>query len=467
MTTLSEVHARALPDPVTAGSEGERHWRDLINALPVAVYTTDRAGCITFYNEAAAALWGRRPALGEDWWCGSWRLYWPDGKPMSHEDCPMALVLRLGRPIRGVEAVAERPDGSRFRFVPYPTPLYDAAGNLAGAVNMLVDVTEQKRTERASQRLASIVESSDDAIVSKDLDGIIDSWNTGAERLFGYTPAEAIGKSISILIPPDRRDEERAILERIRRGERVDHYETVRRRKDASLVEISLTVSPIRDTAGHIVGASKIARDISERKQAQARQDLLAREVQHRTKNLFSVLLSVVSRSFAGKSSVSEAKTAVVSRLQSLAETHVMLSGTDWQGADLEEVARAEMRPYMDRVTIQGPKVTLSAQAAQNFTLVLHELATNAAKYGALSNLKGTVHIGWSVFDHQGDPQFRFHWQERGGPPVAPPMRKGFGSVVLEQVMADNFHTRSGLAFGAEGVSYELQGSLQVVTGNA
>lgn len=447
-----------------ARSDSGEGWRELINALPVAIYTTDEAGRITFYNEAAAALWGRRPTLGEDWWCGSWRLYWPDGRPMSHEDCPMALALKLGRPIRGVEAVAERPDGSRFPFVPYPTPLYDVAGNLVGAVNMLVDVTEQKRAERVGQRLVSIVESSDDAIVGKDLDGIVDSWNAGAERLFGYTAEEMIGRPISTLIPLDRRDEESAILERIRRGERVDHYETVRMRKDGSLVEVSLSVSPIRNEVGNIVGASKIARDITEGKQAQARQELLARELQHRTKNLFSVLHSVISRSFAGKSSVSEAKTAILGRLRALAETHVMLSGTDWHGADLAQVVRTEMGPYMGRVTIEGPPVILSAQVAQSFALVLHELATNAAKYGALSNLRGSVDIRWSVFDRDGDCQFRFHWQERGGPPVKPPMQTGFGSVVLEQVMTEYFDTLSGIRFGADGVSYELQGSLATIT---
>jgi PAS domain S-box-containing protein len=135
----------------------------------------------------------------------------------------------------------------------------------------LRDLTERRRVERASAQLASIVESSDDGIVSKDLNGIITTWNQGAERLFGYTAEEAIGKPITILIPPDRLDEEPRILERIRRGERVDHYETLRQRKDGSTVDISLTVSPMRDGRGEIVGASKIARDITERRVAQAR----------------------------------------------------------------------------------------------------------------------------------------------------------------------------------------------------
>jgi PAS domain S-box-containing protein len=134
----------------------------------------------------------------------------------------------------------------------------------------LRDISERKRNERSAQHLAAIVASSDDAIASKDLDGVITTWNQGAERLFGYSAGEAIGKHVTILIPPERHDEEPDILARIRRGERIDHYETVRRRKDGSLVDISLTVSPIKDATGKIVGASKIARDISDRKKAEA-----------------------------------------------------------------------------------------------------------------------------------------------------------------------------------------------------
>jgi PAS domain S-box-containing protein len=153
--------------------------------------------------------------------------------------------------------------------MPYPTPLHDASGNVIGAVNMLVDLTERSQAEQARQLLASIVESSDDAIVSKDLNGVVDSWNPGAERLFGYTADEVIGKSVTSLFPPDLLNEERAILERIRLGEQIEHYETVRLRKDGSVVDISLTVSPLRNAAGKVTGVSKIARDISARKKVE------------------------------------------------------------------------------------------------------------------------------------------------------------------------------------------------------
>src|SRR5690606_8291027 len=144
-------------------------------------------------------------------------------------------------------------------------------------------------------RLSAIVESSHDAIISKDLNGIIATWNNGAQALFGYTAEEAIGQPMTLIIPPDRLQEEPAILDRIRSGELVDHFETVRRRKDGSLVDISLTISPVRDLGGRIVGASKIARDISERRLAEQQQQLILREMSHRIKNLFAIAGSIVS----------------------------------------------------------------------------------------------------------------------------------------------------------------------------
>jgi PAS domain S-box-containing protein len=310
------------------------------------------------------------------------------------------------------------------------------ARQLGFSIERLREEEARQDAEQASRLLASIIETSNDAIVSKDTSGIITSWNNGARRIFGYSADEIIGRPIETLVPSDRHNEEPEILERIRRGERIEHYETVRRRKDGSLIDVSLTVSPLKDSAGKVVGASKIARDITERKQAQARNELLSREIQHRTQNLFAVVQAVVARSFAGKQTVKEAEAAVVDRLHSLAQTHVMLIDKQWQGADLAEVVRTEMSPYADRVHVEGSGLFLNAKAAQNFALALHELATNAAKYGALSNATGRVHISWSTSTSKGVPLFAFRWQERGGPPVSPPTNKGFGSAVLEQVMA-------------------------------
>lgn len=226
---------------------------DILEALPEAVYITDEAGRIIYYNEAAARLWGTKPELGKSEFCGSWRLYWPDGTPLAHSECPMAMALKEKRPIRNVEAVAERPDGLRVPLMPFPTPLFDDNGKLTGAVNMLVDLTERAIADETAQRLAAIVESSDDAIVAKDLNGTVIDWNKGAERLFGYTPDEIIGRPILMLIPPDRQDEEPNILGQIRTGKRIDHYEPSVVAKTAALLRFH---SAFRRFEASTVGSS-------------------------------------------------------------------------------------------------------------------------------------------------------------------------------------------------------------------
>ncbi len=310
----------------------------------------------------------------------------------------MAIALREGRPINGMEAAAERPDGTRVPFMAFPSPLRDAAGEIVGGVNMLVDITERKHAEQVGQRLVSIIESSDDAIVSKDFNGLIISWNRGAERLFGYAAEEVIGKPITILIPPDRHSEETKILERIRRGERVDHYETTRQRKNGSLVEISLTVSPVRNAEGRIVGASKIARDITERKQSEERITLLAHEVDHRSKNLLAMVQATVHLT---KGDTPDAlKTAIEGRLQALANAHALLAQSRWAGADLRSLVAEELSPYCQeggqRARINGPTLTLEPETAQSIAMAVHELTTNAVKYGALSAPTGHVQVEWS-----------------------------------------------------------------------
>jgi PAS domain S-box-containing protein len=249
--------------------EGEQRFREMIDTLPVAIYTTDGEGRVTHFNPAAVKFSGRVPELGSTKWCVSWKLYYPNGRPMPHEECPMGIALREGRIIEGAEALAERPDGGRVWFSPYPQVFRDAEGKIVGGINMLLDITERKLAERTTNLLAAIVDSSDDAIVSKRLDGIITSWNQGAERLFGYTAKEAIGRHIGLIIPRDRLEEETDIISRLKRGERVDHFETVRIRKDGAPRDISVTISPVRDASGEVVGASKVARDITDRKRTE------------------------------------------------------------------------------------------------------------------------------------------------------------------------------------------------------
>jgi PAS domain S-box-containing protein len=409
----------------------------------------------------------------------------------------------------------------------------------------------------ATQQFSAIVESSDDAIISKDLNGTITTWNRGAERLFGYTAEQIIGKSVNILIPPDRQEEEPTIIERIRRGERIEHYETVRLRKDGSRIDISLSVSPIKNAEGKIIGASKIARDITERKQvdealrhaeqefrdfvenasvgmhwvgpdgiilwanrtemamlgysaeeyighhiaefhadrpviedilrrlsnretlhdyeailrckdgsirhtlinsnvlwegdnfvhtrcftrditerkqSEAHVAILAREAEHRTKNVLATVQATVRLSHSD--TPGGLKDAIEGRIQALANVHTLFVASRWAGAELHSLIKQELSPYCEddeaRVRINGPNVLLEQGAAQAIAVIAHELTTNAVKYGALSAPEGRVHIEWLPAP---DGRLVLRWTETGGPPVKPPSCYGFGTRVIERMI--------------------------------
>jgi PAS domain S-box-containing protein len=299
------------------------------------------------------------------------------------------------------------------------------------------------RESLAAQHYRAIIESSDDAILSKNLDGLILSWNQGAERLFGFTSKEAVGRFVTIIIPQDRLDEEPKILEKIQRGERIEHFETVRQRKDGSLVDISLTVSPIRNSRGKIVGASKIARDITELTKARERQRLLLREMSHRVKNLFALSGSIVGLSARSAKSPHELAESTRARLSALARAHALTFSDGFgdaarQPTTLQSLVRIIVAPFDEperpRIAVSGIDAGVSGSAITSLALLLHEFATNAAKYGALSTDKGSVEV---VFADEGDG-ILVHWTENGGPPVAAPNGGlGFGEVLSRIAVSD------------------------------
>ena len=411
-------------------AESGRQFREMIDALPATIYITDADGCITYFNPAASRFSGSLPEPGTGQWYARWELFYPDGAPMPYEAWPMALALKEGRSISREELMARMPDGRCIWVEAYASPVHDEKGNITGSINMLFDITEQKKAvqdlheseeryrtlfesmdeaycivevlfdekenpvdyrfveinpafekqtglknaqgkrirelapnheehwfeiygkvartgepvrfeshterpderwyhayafrfgepeerqvavlfrnitkrkenERTSALLGAIVDSSDDAIISKDLNGIITSWNKGAERMFGYTEEEIVGRPITLLIPPDRISEETDIMERLKQGDRTDHFETIRLHKDGTPLDISLTVSPVQDSAGKITGASKIARDITRQKRAEseleAMNETLEERVQERTAALLSYQAQLRSLAF-------------------------------------------------------------------------------------------------------------------------------------------------------------------------
>jgi len=313
--------------------ERARRFRELLEALPAAIYTTDAAGRITFYNQAALEMWGCRPELGKSEWCGSWRLYWPDGTPMRHDECPMAVALKENRAVRDAEAIAERPDGSRVSFIPYPTPLRDESGTLVGAVNMLVDITHRKQSE---------------------------------ERVM-----------------------------------------------------------------------------------------MLAGEVVHRANNLLAVVQATVRLTEAR--TVEELKDAIHGRIQALGHAHALLAQSRWSGAEFTKLVEDELAPYRcgrePRARITGPKLVLDPKAAQSMAMALHELTTNAAKYGSLSRPPGKVDIAWN---HTPDGRLVFRWAETGGPTVRSPRRRGFGTSVIVGMIRDQLEGDVRFEWRKEGLICEI-----------
>lgn len=257
-----------------------QYFVELFYTSPIAIYTCDQNGYISFYNKSATELWGRVPEVGKDLWCGSWKIYYPDGKPMPLDECPMALTLKQRKAFEGKEIVIERPDHSTRYLLAYPRLLFDSENNMIGAHNTLVDISEQKSGEHKHAILSAIVESSDDAIISKTLEGKIMSWNQGAQKIFGYSEEEMIGEPINILIPPNLQREEEVILHNIKSGNKIDHFQTIRLGKMGNEIPVSITVSPVKDKLGHIIGTSKIARDVSEQLQREYTIQQAARRLQ-------------------------------------------------------------------------------------------------------------------------------------------------------------------------------------------
>jgi PAS domain S-box-containing protein len=325
--------------------ESERHLRNLLEALPAAVYTTDAEGHITFFNRAAVDMAGRTPRQG-DMWCVTWRLFNPDGTPLPHDQCPMAVALKEDRPIRGAEAIAERPDGTRVPFVPYPTPLHDADGNLIGAINMLVDITERKVAEN--------------------------------------------------------------------------------------------------------------------------RQKTLIDELNHRVKNTLATVQSLAAQTARHAESADDLYLRLEARLLALSRAHDLLTQRHWEDAPLDALVREVLLPLADdasgRIKFDGVPANVSTRVALNLTMVLNELATNAAKYGALSTHVGCVALSWDVRMQAHGALLVLEWRETGGPAVLPPMRRGLGSRLMERCIERDLGGEFDLTFAAAGVTCRISIPMPVET---
>ncbi|HEX4293575.1 MAG TPA: PAS domain S-box protein [Rhizomicrobium sp.] len=279
--------------------------------------------------------------------------------------------------------------------------------------------------------------------------------------MFGYTAQDVIGKSILILIPDDRQGEEHAIIERVRRGEKVEHYETLRRHKDGGLIPLSLTVSPIKDAKGRIIGASKIARDITERRRAEEQRNLLLGEMKHRTKNFVAVIEAVAHQTRPeGNPEAASILDGFVARLRAILSTGELVVDSVDRRVRLKRLFESALKPFEypnrpDSIHVDGPDLDVAEQTAGSLALAIHELATNALKYGALKSHNGRVSLTWTKTE-SGDVHIA--WKETGGVAISvPPARSGFGSRVIKLAVAAEADGKASMHFEPDGLRCRFQ----------
>ena len=340
------------------------------------------------------------------------------------------------RTLSSVERELHSDDGQRtylIRIKPYRT----TNNVIDGTVVTLVDISERQLLERDRAHLAAIVHSSEDAIISHDLDGKITSWNRGAQLIYGYTEAEALGKPMSLLLADHQIDEWPNLLQRLRAGESISDLDVSRVTKEKGRIDVSLKISPIKDEDGAIAGASAVARNISARKAAEERAALLMAELDHRVKNILAVVGSVVTQSLKTGSAVETLRPEIEGRIAAIARAQSTLTGQGGVESSVKDLINAELAPFKGRRTVvvsgeANGDVLLCSEASLALGLALHELATNAVKYGALSVETGRLEVRWSVTGVGQAQQLVLLWCESEGPPVKAPTRSGFGSKLIE-----------------------------------
>ena len=444
--------------------ESEERYRALFEMGPVAIYSCHASGVIRDFNRRSTELWGRTPAVGDnnERFCGSFKMYRLDGSNMPHEQCPMADVLSGKIPeARDVEVQIERPDGTRIIAVVNIRPLKNQLGEITGAINSFFDVTERhaaQETVRASEaRFRMLFEVIDEGFCTLEKldtpagapsDFRYLSANFGFEKQTGV--GGVVGKTIREAFP-DESQEWFDIYDAV-----LATGQPIRFERDLVSQGRTLELFAFRFEDEGILKVGVIFLDVSLRKHHEQQQDLLLKEMDHRVKNLFAIVGGMVTLSARSATTPEELVKSVQGRLGALASAHQLIrpghppAQATKRETTLGELVRKVLSPYVDatrtgdsaRIEIDGPEIAVGAEAATNVALVVHELATNAAKYGALSVPGGRVRISWVVV--QG--RLTFSWEEKGGPVIiGPPEREGFGSVLARKSVSGGL--RGNLTF--------------------
>ncbi|MGJ5202575.1 sensor histidine kinase [Bradyrhizobium sp. HKCCYLR20261] len=429
----------------------------IVNASADAIFGTTVDGIIRSWNAACERMLGYRAAemIGQS----ILNIVPPE---LKQEALSIRARVSVGASIESFETVRLAKDGRPIEVAITYSPIRDGLGQIIGVSGILRDVTTIKTAQRSAAMLAAIVTSSSDGVVSKTLDGTVTSWNKSAERIFGFSEGEMINRSIRTIIPGERQAEEDRILATVVSGEMIDNFETVRLRKDGALIDVSVTVSPVRDPAGRIIGASKIVRDITDKRQTREQLHTLLAEVNHRSKNLLS-LVQAIARQMTRHGRPLDLD-RFLQRLQAIASNQDLLIQNDWRFIPLRDLVHAQLSAFRDlignRIAIDGPQIELTPEAAQAIGLAVHELITNAARHGALSGNDGRVAIDWRC---DGD-DFDMSWRESGGPAVASPEQRGFGSRVITDMVRAGLDASVEIDYAASGLRWHLNCPLQRIS---
>ncbi|MEZ5788177.1 MAG: CheR family methyltransferase [Xanthobacteraceae bacterium] len=339
---------------------------------------------------------------------------------------------------------------------------YQFGGEVAGVVLTIIEITARKHAEN---RLRTIVQTAVDAIVVIDDTGIIQSFNPSAERIFGYSNEEAIGQNVSILMSePEKSAHDDYIQTYLRTGVgKVINTgrEVEGRKKDGTIIQVDLALTEWSlEGRRYFTG---IMRDISARKEREQHIRLIMRELSHRTKNVLAVVQAMAWQTARTTDDAHEFKERLSQRVEGLSRSIDLLVRHQWEGVTIEELVRDQLAPFLDeacnRLELNGPLLILEPNGAQDLGLVLHELATNASKYGALSAPTGRIIVGWGIANggDNAEPMFHMRWNEEGGPPVEPPKQTGFGGTVIRDVMAKTHRATIDVDFAPEGLAWRLE----------
>jgi len=316
------------------------------------------------------------------------------------------------------------------------------------------------RHRESEQRYRALVDNANDIVSTLDLDFRFTSVNPAVERILGYTPDEIVGTPLSAHVPPDQLAMHAEMLKRKLEGEGSTQYEMQLLAKDRQrrfTLEVSSKLILAAD--GAPVGIHSIARDISERKEAEARQRVLISELQHRAKNLLAIVQSIVTNSLLHSRDAAAAKDAIVGRLHALAHAQDFVVSGASGGVPIRELLEAELSAFPSRIHVTGMPLVLGSAFAQQFALVIHELATNATKYGSLSTPKGRVVITWEIKGEDAEPALHFSWAEAGGPAVTAPLEQGFGTTLIVSTLS----RQPRVSYGANGFQFTVDVPLSEV----